>query len=107
MPNFTNFVHHETIDESAYVEILVVNACKYITVRQLGSETQVAFGCRYRAAAAGDPDYVAAGDVLAKGISQASAIGGSNVFRPGDTIGFFQRLTGSGNMILVVVEHEL
>lgn len=97
--------YHLTVSESGWTEYTVNRACRYVTVRQLVTETQAPFLVKHRSDDVGeDADCFAAGETWYKGDRDLGR--GINVYEPGDTIGFFQRASGSGNLTLVFVEHE-
>ncbi len=101
-----DFVQRVTIDDTSWTDVKVENNCKYVTVKQLGSETPVDFEVKYRTDGAEDADYYSAGEVLVKGESHAIGRAGVFAFRAGETIGFFQRVA-VGSAVLVVIEHEV
>ncbi len=102
-----DFVQRVTIDDSSWTDVTVENNCKYVTVKQLGSESGLPYEVKYRTDGAEDADYYSAGEVLEKGKSHAIGRAGVNAFRAGETIGFFQRATGVGSMVMVIIEHEV
>lgn len=100
-------IQRVTITESTWTEITIDRACVAVSVRQDPVEaTQEKVEVKHRTDGAEPIDAFAAGEIWQKGVLNAN-VNPANGFQIGDTVGFFQRGSGTGDLVLIVRQHEV
>lgn len=105
--NPRDYARQVTINDSAWTEVVIVNPCASVEVRQLPTETQAPISVKHRSDDVGEAaEVITAGEKWWKGHNRAK-YNTAKLFQAGDTIGFFQRASGVGNITLMVRELEV